>query len=89
MSLAAVRRTTWPRRGHLLMSPALTSLGLVAGFTMRALGSMGGSATPSMLLGTRIPCQWMLVGSGSSFLKITRIRSPWVTRIMGPGIWPL
>ncbi len=36
----------WPRRGHLLFSPALSELGLVAGSTLRALGSMGGNATP-------------------------------------------
>lgn len=37
---------TWERRGHLLMSPALSRMGLVAGMSTRALGSMGGSATP-------------------------------------------
>ena len=39
--------TRWPRRGPLLRSPLLESLGLVGGFTTRALGAMGGS------LGTR------------------------------------
>lgn len=37
----------WIRRGHLLVSPALSALGLVAGFTTRALGSMGGAGTPA------------------------------------------
>lgn len=37
--------TRWRPSGDLLLSPALTSLGLVAGSTTRSLGSMGGSAT--------------------------------------------
>ena len=36
----------WERRGHLLMSPALSRHGVIAGSTTRALGSMGGAATP-------------------------------------------
>lgn len=35
----------WERKGHLLVSPALARLGVVAGMSTRALGSMGGSAT--------------------------------------------
>jgi hypothetical protein len=36
----------WRRHGHLLISPALASLGVTAGATTRGLGSMGGSSTP-------------------------------------------
>lgn len=38
--------TEWARQGHLLVSPALTRAGVVAGMSTRALGSMGGAATP-------------------------------------------
>lgn len=37
--------TRWRRSAELLLSPLLTSLGLVAGATTRSLGSMGGSGT--------------------------------------------
>ena len=43
---AIVTRTEWPARDGILTSPALTALGVVAGFTTRPLGSMGGRATP-------------------------------------------
>lgn len=36
----------WTERAGLLRSPALSGLGLVAGFTTRALGSMAGSVYP-------------------------------------------
>lgn len=35
----------WVRKGHLLVSPALSAMGVLAGSTTRGLGSMGGSAT--------------------------------------------
>ncbi len=38
---------TWQRQGHLLVSPLLSARGVVAGSTTRALGSMGGAATPA------------------------------------------
>lgn len=38
-------RSEWDRKGHLLVSPALSRRGVVAGMSTRALGSMGGSAT--------------------------------------------
>lgn len=44
--MSAPAPTTWRRHGHLLVSPALSALGVVAGSTTRGLGSMGGSATP-------------------------------------------
>ncbi|MDP9320370.1 MAG: polyphenol oxidase family protein [Chloroflexota bacterium] len=37
---------TWVERDGILRSPALESLGLVAGFTTRALGSMAGGIVP-------------------------------------------
>jgi polyphenol oxidase len=40
-----VAAARWPRQGHLLVSPALTRAGVVAGMSTRALGSMGGAAT--------------------------------------------
>jgi hypothetical protein len=43
---AIVTRTPWPEQDGILTSPALTAFGLVAGFTTRPLGSMGGRATP-------------------------------------------
>jgi hypothetical protein len=55
-------------------------------------GSTGGwvnGGTPSIVLGTCRPCQWMLVAWRSSFRKMTRSVSPSVTRISGPGTWPL
>jgi len=44
VSLAAA--ATWTARDHILWSPLLGSLGLTAGFTTRALGSMAGSRHP-------------------------------------------
>jgi YfiH family protein len=38
--------TRWPERDRILWSPALSERGVVAGFTTRGLGSMGGRATP-------------------------------------------
>jgi purine-nucleoside/S-methyl-5'-thioadenosine phosphorylase / adenosine deaminase len=46
MKVATQQVTPWPREGEVLVSPALARLGLAAGFTTRALGSLGGSATP-------------------------------------------
>lgn len=46
--MSAVTRTPWVREGDLLISPSLAARGLVAGFTTRAAGSMGGSATPAV-----------------------------------------
>lgn len=43
---AIVTRSAWPERDGILTSPALTALGVLAGFSARALGSMGGRATP-------------------------------------------
>jgi hypothetical protein len=45
MTAPRVTRTPWLREGDLLTSPALRARGLVAGFTTRASGSMGGSGT--------------------------------------------
>jgi YfiH family protein len=42
----SVADVTWLEEGATLRSPLLTSLGLVAGFTTRALGSMAGSVFP-------------------------------------------
>src|SRR3954462_14489454 len=36
-----------------------------------------------------MPCQWTVVGSGSSFLKWTMTRSPSRTSRVGPGTCPL
>lgn len=44
--MTTVRHALWQRRGHLLLSPALSRLGILAGASTRALGSMGGNATP-------------------------------------------
>jgi YfiH family protein len=41
-----VLEDTWTERDGVLRSPALGALGLVAGFTTRALGSMAGSVHP-------------------------------------------
>lgn len=42
----SVAEVTWLEEGATLRSPLLTSFGLVAGFTTRALGSMAGSVFP-------------------------------------------
>jgi YfiH family protein len=42
----AIRTSTWTADGGLLRSPLLSSLGLVAGFTTRAFGTMGDATTP-------------------------------------------
>jgi hypothetical protein len=41
-----VRHAAWEERDGVLFSPLLSSLGVVAGFTTRRLGSMGGRSTP-------------------------------------------
>ena len=46
-------------------------------------------ATPSMLLGVEIPCQWISVPSGSWLSTTTRTRSPTSTWMAGPGTVPL
>lgn len=46
MTARLPERAAWRRASDVLYSPALTSLGLVAGSTTRPLGSMGGSGTP-------------------------------------------
>ena len=60
-------------------------------FTLPSWGAIGfwvRCGTPSMALRTRTPCQWTVVSSGSRFWTRTRTRSPWRTRISGPGILP-
>jgi len=46
MTSLQTESTAWPLVDGLYRSPALTALGLVAGFTTAALGSMGGSVFP-------------------------------------------
>ncbi|HRC62506.1 MAG TPA: polyphenol oxidase family protein [Dehalococcoidia bacterium] len=46
MTPSAVRTRPWELEGGLLRSPLLSSMGLVAGFTTRAFGSMGDTTTP-------------------------------------------
>src|SRR6266545_4939460 len=45
--------------------------------------------TPSMPLGSRWPCQWIVVCSGSLLVTNRRTRSPSTTSIVGPGLCPL
>ena len=42
--------------------------------------------TPSIPLGSRMPCQWMEVCSGSRFVTRMRTRSPSTASIVGPGV---
>ena len=42
-------------------------------------------ATPSMPFGRSMPCQWMLVCSGSLLVTKMRTRSPSTASIVGPG----
>lgn len=46
MMKAPVAHTAWVARDGVLMSPAFAARAIVAGFTTRELGSMGGRATP-------------------------------------------
>lgn len=46
VTIEAIRTTAWRQDGGLLRSPLLSSMGLVAGFTTRAFGSMGDTTTP-------------------------------------------
>src|SRR5262245_17980783 len=45
--------------------------------------------TPSIEFGTRIPCQWITVPTGSSLWSTTRTLSPTSTWISGAGTVPL
>jgi hypothetical protein len=47
------------------------------------------SSVPSISAGTRNPCQWITVASGSSFVNRTTIDSPTRASMVGPGTWPL
>src|SRR3954451_19916841 len=53
------------------------------------IGSWVMYGTPSMALGTSMPCQWTVVDCGSSFLTTMETLSPSLTLITGPGTWPL
>ncbi|SVJ52652.1 Uncharacterised protein [Klebsiella pneumoniae] len=44
--------------------------------------------TPSISIGRRMPCQWMVVGSSSLLVKRTRSHSPCFARNSTPGHWP-
>ncbi|MGE0133942.1 MAG: polyphenol oxidase family protein [Dehalococcoidia bacterium] len=46
MTVDAIRVRTWDEEGGLLRSPLLAAMGLVAGFTTRAFGTMGDTTTP-------------------------------------------
>ncbi len=47
------------------------------------------TGTPSIAGGTSRPCEWIVVGSGSSLCRMIRIRSPTSARSWGPGTVPL
>jgi chaperonin GroEL len=54
-----------------------------------AIGRWVRCGTPSIAFGTRSPCQCTVVSSSSRFSTLMRRRSPWRTRISGPGTAPL
>ena len=43
---------------------------------------------PSIAAGRRMPCQWIVVGSGSEFLNLMMTRSPTFASMNGPGTEP-
>ena len=45
--------------------------------------------TPSILLGSTMPCQWTAVPIGRWLVTMTRTLSPSMTRMVGPGTVPL
>ena len=72
--------------GNQLLKPRMDGAvkvwpGLIGGWVMKG--------TPSIAFGVITPCQWTAVLSGNWFVTLTRIVSPSVTRISGPGTTPL
>ena len=57
------------------------SPGMTAGWLM--------TGTPSIPFGTYRPCEWMVVGCGSSLCSTIWIRSPTLACSCGPGTVPL
>ena len=54
-----------------------------------AIGGCVSPATPSIPDGSRMPCQWIVVTSGSLLVTKILIRSPSTASIVGPGLAPL
>ncbi len=80
--------TSWPERDRVLTSPGLTSLGLIAGFTTRPLGSMGGRATPpEAARADRVALAERL--GFDDVVRVKQVHGTTVVRADGPfGTWP-
>ena len=81
--------TAWPLVDGLYRSPALTALGLVAGFTTAALGSMGGSVFSQEEQAASRDAVAKRVGFGA-VVRVKQVHGARVLRADGPfaSPWP-
>lgn len=84
---AEVEHTAWRRQGHLLVSPALSARGLVAGSTTRGLGSMGGAATPPEDAARHREALAARLGF-SGVVRVKQVHGDTVLRADRPFAWP-
>jgi len=85
---ATVEQAEWEERAGILFSPALASRGVVAGFTTRALGSMGGRATPSDEASERRAAVAARLGF-DAVVRTKQVHGETVVRADGPfETWP-
>lgn len=85
---SARTRGGWLRDDGLLLSPALAELGVVAGFTTRALGSLGGAATPADEAGRARAALAARLGF-RDVVRVRQVHGDVVVRADAPfGRWP-
>jgi YfiH family protein len=83
-----VAKAEWPEQGGILTSPSLTARGVVAGFTTRRLGSMGGRATPPDEAGVHRKALATRLGF-DDVVRVRQVHGDSVVRAEGPfGTWP-
>jgi hypothetical protein len=89
MTSPAVTRSPWRREGDLLVSPALTGHGVVAAFTRRPSGSMGGSAT-DLAAAARDRAEVARRLGFDAIVRVRQVHGDRVLRADGPFVerWP-
>jgi len=86
--MIVVAETAWPEEDGILSSPSLTARGVVAGFTARRLGSMGGRATPPDEAGMHRKALATRLGF-DDVVRVKQVHGDTVVRAEGPfATWP-